>query len=75
MEKKIQDFSMDEVMRLAKSPAGKQLIAILQQQNSGQLQQAMTQAKSGDYANASKTVNDMLSSPEAQKLLKELGGK
>ena len=75
MEKKFQDFSMDEVMRLAKSPAGKQLIAILQQQNSGQLQQAMTQAKSGDYANASKTVNDMLSSPEAQKLLKELGGK
>ena len=75
MEKKIQDFSMDEVMRLAKSPAGKQLIAMLQQQNNGQLQQAMTQAKSGDYANASKTVSDMLSSPEAQKLLKELGGK
>ena len=75
MEKKFQDFSMDEVMRLAKSPAGKQLIAMLQQQNNGQLQQAMTQAKSGDYANASKTVNDMLSSPEAQKLLKELGGK
>ena len=75
MEKKIQDFSMDEVMRLAKSPAGKQLIAMLQQQNNGQLQQAMTQAKSGDYANASKTVSDMLSSPEAQNLLKELGGK
>ena len=75
MEKKFQDFSMDEVMRLAKSPAGKQLIAMLQQQNNGQLQQAMTQAKSGDYANASKTVSDMLSSPEAQKLLKELGGK
>ena len=73
MEKKIQDFSMDEVMRLAKSPAGKQLIAMLQQQNNGQLQQAMTQAKSGDYANASKTVSDMLSSPEAQKLLKQMG--
>lgn len=75
MEKKFQDFSMDEVMRLAKSPAGKQLLAMLQQQNSGQLQQAVTQAKTGDYANASKTLNDMLSSPEAQKLLKELGGK
>jgi len=75
MEKKFQDFSMDEVMRLAKSPAGKQLIAMLQQQNSGQLQQAVTQAKTGDYANASKTLNDMLASPEAQKLLKELGGK
>lgn len=75
MEKKFQDFSMDEVMRLAKSPTGKQLLAMLQQQNSGQLQQAVTQAKTGDYANASKTINDMLASPEAQKLLKELGGK
>lgn len=75
MEKKFQDFSMDEVMRLAKSPAGKQLLSMLQQQDSGQLQQAMSQAKTGDYANASKTLSDMLSSPEAQKLLKELGGK
>ena len=75
MEKKFQDFSKEDVMRLAKSPAGKQLIALLQQQNSGQLQQVMTQAKGGDYANASKTLNEMLSSPEAQKLLKELGGK
>lgn len=75
MEKKNQDFSMEEVMRLAKSPAGQQLMAMLQQKDSGQLQQAVTQARTGDYANASKTLSDMLSSPEAQKLLKELGGK
>lgn len=75
MEKKNQDFSMEDVMRLAKSPAGQQLMTMLQQKDSGQLQQAVTQAKGGDYANASKTLSDMLSSPEAQKLLKELGGK
>ena len=75
MEKKFQDFSMEEIMRLAKSPAGRQLMAMLQQKDSGQLQQAVTQAKSGNYAQAGQTLSEMLSSPEAQKLLKELGGK
>ena len=75
MEKKNQDFSMEEVMRLAKSPAGQQLMAMLQQKDSGQLQRAVSQAKTGDYAQASRTLKDMLSTPEAQKLLKELGGK
>lgn len=75
MEKKTQDFSMEEVMRLAKSPAGQQLIAMLKQGDSSKLQQAVTQAKTGDYAQASQTLNTMLSSPEAQRLLKELGGK
>ena len=75
MEKKSQDFSMEEVMRLAKSPAGQQLIAMLKQADSTKLQQAVTQAKIGDYTQASQTLSAMLSSPEAQKLLKELGGK
>ena len=75
MEKNFQDFSMEEVMRLAKSPAGKQLLAMLQQKDSNQVQQAVAQAKGGDYTSASKTLSEMLSSPEAQKLLKELGGK
>lgn len=75
MEKKSQDFSMEEVMRLAKSPAGQQLIAMLKQADSAKLQQAVTQAKTGDYTQAGQTLNAMLSSPEAQKLLKELGGK
>lgn len=74
MEKKTQDFSMEEVMRLAKSPAGQQLIAMLKQGDSSKLQQAVTQAKTGDYTQASQTLNAMLSSPEAQRLLKELGG-
>ena len=75
MEKKFQDFSMEEVMRLAKSPAGQQLMAMLQQGDHAQLQQAVSQVKGGDYTSASQTLKDMLSSPEAQKLLKELGGK
>lgn len=75
MQKKNQDFSMEEVMRLAKSPAGQQLIAMLQQADNTKLEQAVTQAKTGDYAQAGQTLSTMLSTPEAQKLLKELGGK
>ena len=75
MQKKSQDFSMEEIMRLAKSPAGQQLIALLKQKDTGALEQAVSQAKSGDYSQASKTLSAMLSSPEAQKLMKELGGK
>lgn len=75
MEKKSQDFSMEEVMRLAKSPAGQQLIAMLRQKDSTALAQATAQAQAGDFSQASQTLSAMLSSPEAQRLLKELGGK
>lgn len=75
MAQKNQDFSMEEVMRLAKSPAGQQLLAMLQQKDAGQLEQAASLAKAGDYRSAGQTLRAMLSSEEAQKLLKELGGK
>ena len=75
MEKKSQDFSMEDVKRIAKSPAGQQLMALLKQQDSGALAQATAQAKAGDYAQAGQTLSALLSSPEAQKLMKELGGK
>lgn len=73
MQKKSEDFSMQEALRLAKSPAGQQLLAMLRQSDSGQLRQVMDQAGAGDYAKASQTLSQLLSSPEAQKLLSELG--
>ena len=75
MEKKSQDFSMEDVMRIAKSPAGQQLMALLQQKDSAALAQAAAQAKSGNYSQAGQTLSSLLNSPEAQKLMKELGGK
>ena len=75
MQKKNQDFSMEDVMRLAKSPAGQQLIQMLQKGDSAAVEQAVNAAKAGNYAQASQSLSAMLSSPEAQKLIKELGGK
>ena len=75
MEKKSQDFSMEDVKRIAKSPAGQQLMALLQQKDSDAVAQATAQAKAGNYAQAGQTLSALLSSPEAQRLMKELGGK
>ena len=74
MEKKSQDFSKEDIMRMAKSPAGQQLLALLRQKDSAALAQATAQAKAGDFSGAGQTLNALLSSPEAQKLMKELGG-
>ena len=74
MEKNSQEFSMQEAMRLAKSPAGQQLLAMLRQADSHQLQQAMTQVSSGDYTSAQTTIQSLLENPEIQKLLQQFGG-
>lgn len=73
MQKKSEDFSVQEAMRLAKSPAGQQLLALLQQQNSPALQQAAQQASQGDYTQASQTLQQLLTSEEAKRLLSQLG--
>ena len=75
MAKKSQDFSMEDIKKLAQSPAGQQLIAMLQQGDSQKLQQAVSQAQAGNYTQATQTLSAMLSSPEVQKLMAELGGK
>ena len=67
-------FSVQQAMKLAQSDAGKQLFALLQQSDSGQLENAMNQASSGNFIQAKNTLSAMLASPEAQELLKKLGG-
>lgn len=75
MEKKSQDFSIEEVQRLAGSPAGQQLLQLLQQRDSGQLQRAMELASGGNYREAGSALQSLLASAEAQKLIQQLGGK
>lgn len=75
MEKKSQDFSIREAQRLAKSAEGQRLMQLLQQQDSGQLQRAMDAANTGNYTEAGSILQSLLSSPEAKKLMQQLGGK
>ena len=72
MEKKTQEFSMKEALRLAKSPAGQQLQQLLQQADQQTLNSALTQAQQGNYEDAAKQLRAIMSSPQAQALLKEL---
>lgn len=73
--KKSQDFSMQEAERLAKSPSGQQLLSLLRNLNKDALQQASSQAASGNYADAAAALQPLLQSEEVQKLLKQMGGK
>ncbi len=68
-----QDFSMQQAMHLAQTPAGQQLIALLQKNGGADLQQAMAKAAAGDYEQAKNAISAALSSPEAQALLNQLG--
>ena len=75
MEKNSHDFSIKEAQRLAKTPEGQKLMAMLQQKDQGQLQQAIAQASTGNYKEAGTILQSLLSSPEAQQLIRQLGGK
>ena len=67
-------FSMEEAMRLAQSPAGQQLLALLQQNNSKNLESAMNQAASGDYTQAKQILSMLMKDPKTRQLLQQLGG-
>lgn len=63
---------MAQLWKLAQSPAGQQLLALLQRSGGSQLQSAVEKASAGDYQDAQRTLSSLLSSPEAQSLLKQL---
>ncbi len=68
------NFSMQDMMRLAATPAGQQLIALLRQQGGSELQDAMSSAAIGDYTKIKQALEGMMKDPQAQKLLKQLRG-
>ena len=72
MNENFHNFSSKEIMQLANSDAGRQLIAYLQQQNGKQVNAAMEQAAAGDYSQAKRTVNELLSDPKTMQLLEQL---
>lgn len=66
------DYS--ELLRIAKSPAGQKLLTLLQQSGGSQLETAMEKAAHGDYSLAKQELAALLDTPEAKRLLGELGG-
>lgn len=60
------------VLELAQSPAGQQLLSLLQRSGGTALQEALAQASGGNYQQAKQTLSSLLSTPEAQALLSQL---
>ena len=67
------DQAMQKAMQVAQSLQGQQLIHLLQKDHPDIVQQAMEQASQGNYAQVQKLLSTLLSDPEAQKLLNQLG--
>ena len=74
MQKNCEDFSMQDALRMAQSPAGQQLLAMLRSGDNSQLQQVVDLAKAGNMEKAGVTLQSLLSSPQAQQLLKQMEG-
>ena len=72
MENQKQPFSMEDIARLAGTPAGQQLIALLQSTGGQDVENARKAAQSGDYAQAKNSLSHILRSPKVQQLLKEM---
>ena len=69
-----QDFSLQNAMRLAQTPEGRQLFSLLQSTQPSALQQAMDNAASGDMEQLKQTVQSFLQSREAMALLEKMRG-
>lgn len=67
-------FDFSSLLKIANSPAGQQLLSLVQQKRDERFDEAMRQAETGDYAQAQELLGKMLSSKEAQDLLKEIRG-
>lgn len=74
MEQKSNNFSMEEAMRFVNSPAGRQLMAMLQQSNGKAVKSAMEQAAKGNMDEAKEAIKGMTLTEDMKKLLKQQGG-
>jgi len=63
MQKNSPAFSPEEVLRLAQSPAGQQLLARLRQADPETISQIKTQAEQGAYDQAVKALEGLLQDP------------
>ena len=69
-----QPFSMEQAMAFAGTPAGRQLIALLQHKGGTDVQKAKSLAEAGNMEDAAKALSSLLSDPAIQELLKKFGG-
>ncbi len=73
MPKDPSQFSMEDAMRLAGTPAGKQLLNLLRSSRDVDMNAARKAVEAGDIEQAKKSLSSLLQSPDVQSLLREMG--
>ncbi len=63
-----------QLLKIANSPAGQELLSLVQKNKDAQFDQAMQQAQAGDFSQAKDVLQKMLSTPEAQALMEKIRG-
>lgn len=69
-----QNFSIEQIKAFASSPAGQQLLAMVQQNAGADITKAQEQAASGNMDEAKQTLSNLLKDPKIQGLLRQFGG-
>lgn len=72
MRKNFEEFDLHKAQQLAQTEAGRQLIAMLQDNHSVQINEAMASAKAGNFAQTQQALAAFLKDPKAQALLRQL---
>ena len=65
--------NMQEMMKIAASPAGQELLAALRQRGGNELNHALQKASSGDYTDAKTALTALMDTPEMKALMQHLG--
>ena len=73
MHEKSQTALMQEAMRIAASPQGKQLLSMLNQGQSDKLGKAMASYQAGNAQEAKRILEEVLSSPQGKKIMEQMG--
>lgn len=66
-----QSLSMEDIMKIAASPAGQRLLQLLQQNNSKQMQQAVQKAAQGDFTPAKQAISTLMEDPQVKEILEQ----
>ena len=74
MQEPIKNLSPGDIMKLSQSDAGQQLLALLKQEKSDTLKQAMDQAAAGNMDAMKQTLSAFRAAGQTQELLKQLRG-
>ena len=70
----LNNISIDKAMAFANSPAGQQLMKLIQQKNDPKIAKAMDAAAAGDASLAREQLSSLLTDPKIQEILKQFGG-